>query len=165
MPGPLAGEARPNMARVDLLHGRQLQHLFYNVDAAVGKDAPNRKDDVMLVQYLLKNASTLGFPQVFKWNLLNYPIGGVWDRNWQGLLTAYIDAEAGIGNKMVSDGRVDPVVRGRIVGPVHHRQFVIVVLNLKYSIVRAIDYPRLAEVADCPADLRIPLKWQVLKNP
>jgi hypothetical protein len=119
----------------------------------------------MLVQYLLKNASTLGFPQVFKWNLLNYPIGGVWDRNWQGLLTAYIDAEAGIGNKMVSDGRVDPVVRGRIVGPVHHRQFVIVVLNLKYSIVRAIDYPRLAEVADCPADLRIPLKWQVLKNP
>ena len=78
------------MARVDLLHGRQLHHLFYNVDAAVGKDAPNRKDDVMLVQYLLQNASTLGFPQVFKWNQLNYPIGGVWDRNWQGLLTAYM---------------------------------------------------------------------------
>ena len=119
----------------------------------------------MLVQYLLKSATTLGFPQTFKWNLLNYPIGGVWDRNWQGLLSAYIDAEASIGNKMFSDGRVDPVVRGRITGPVHHLQYVIVVLNLKYSIVRATDYSRLAEVGDCPAELRIPLKWQVLKNP
>jgi hypothetical protein len=153
------------MARVDLLHGRGLQHLFYNVDAAVGKNAPNRKDDVMLVQYLLKNATTLGFPQVFKWNLLNYPIAGLWDKNWQGLLSAYIDAEAGIGNKMVADGRVDPALTGRITGPVHHRQYVIVVLNLKYSIVRSADYPRLAEVADCPAELRLPLKWQVLKNP
>lgn len=153
------------MARVDLLHGRQLRHLFYNVDAAVGKNAPNRKDDVLLVQYLLKNASTLGFPQVFKWNLLNYPIGGVWDANWQGLLGAYIDAEAGIGNKMVADGRVDPVVSGRVTGPVHHRQYVIVALNLRYSMVRGADYPRLAEVADCPAELRLPLKWQVLKNP
>jgi len=125
------------MARVDLLHGRGLQHLFYNVDAAVGKNAPNRKDDVMLVQYLLKNATTLGFPQVFKWNLLNYPIAGLWDKNWQGLLSAYIDAEAGIGNKMVADGRVDPALTGRITGPVHHRQYVIVVLNLKYSIAIA----------------------------
>ena len=52
LPGAPAAEARLNMARVDLLHGRQLHHLFYNVDAAVGKGAPNRKDDVMLVQYL-----------------------------------------------------------------------------------------------------------------
>lgn len=146
------------MAKADLLHGRLLYHLFYNLDAAVGTNAPNRKDDVMLVQYLLKSATTLGFPQIFKWNLLNYPLGGFWDRNWQGLLSAYIDAEAGIGNKMVADGRVAPVVQGRIARPVHHLQYVIVVLNLKYSIVRAADYPKLAEAGDCPAELRIPLK-------
>ena len=153
------------MARVDLLHGRQLHHLVYNIDAAVGKGAPNRRDDVLLVQYLLKNASTLGFPQVFNWSLLNYPLNGVWDRNWQGLLQAYIDADSGIGNKMVSDGRIDAVPDGRVSGPIHHRQYVIVVLNLKYSIVRSDDYPSMAGVADCPAELRIPLKWQVLKNP
>ena len=153
------------MPKVDLLHGRGLQHLFYNLDAAVGKNAPNRKEDVLLVQYLLKNAATLGFPQVFKWNLLNYPIAGAWDRNWQGLLNAYIDAEASAGNKLVADGRVDPVVGGHVRGPVHHRQYLIVVLNLRYSIVRSAEYPRLAEVGDCPAELRTQLKWQVLKNP
>ena len=31
------------MARVDLLHGRLLHHLFYNVDAAVRKNAPIKK--------------------------------------------------------------------------------------------------------------------------
>ena len=31
------------MARVDLLHGRQLHHLFYNLDAAVGKKGLNGK--------------------------------------------------------------------------------------------------------------------------
>jgi hypothetical protein len=32
----------------------QTQKRFYNVNMAVGKNAPNRKDDVMLVQYMLK---------------------------------------------------------------------------------------------------------------
>ena len=50
------------MAKVDLLHGR-LHHLFYNVDAAVGKNAPNRKEDVLLVQYLLKTPPLWAFPR------------------------------------------------------------------------------------------------------
>lgn len=56
-------------------------------DGRLGTNAPNRKDDVMLVQYLSKSATTLA------------------------------------------------------------------------------DYPRLAGAGDCPAELRIPLKWQALKNP
>jgi len=83
------------VARVDLLQTPAQFHLFYNVDAAVGKNAPNRKDDVLLVQYLLKNASTLGFPTVFQWNVLNYPLAGVWDRNWQALLEVYTETEIG----------------------------------------------------------------------
>jgi len=153
------------VARVDLLQTPAQFHLFYNVDAAVGKNAPNRKDDVLLVQYLLKNASTLGFPQVFQWNVLNYPLAGVWDRNWQSLLEVYTETEIGAGNKMVADGRVDRPAGGRVSGPVHHRQYTIVVLNLRYAIVRPSDYPRLAEVADCPGELRVPLKWKVLANP
>jgi hypothetical protein len=153
------------LARVDLLQTPALFHLFYNVDAAVGKNAPNRKDDVLLVQYLLKNASTLGFPKVFQWSVLNYPLAGVWDRNWQSLLEVYTDTEIGAGNKMVADGRVDPVSGGRVTGAVHHRQFTIVVLNLRYGILRPTDYPRLADVADCPGELRGPLKWKVLANP
>lgn len=43
------------MASVDAYIGNdQAQHKFYNVNMAVGKSAPNRKDDVMLVQYMLK---------------------------------------------------------------------------------------------------------------
>ncbi len=152
------------MARVDLLNTPTLFHLFYNVDAAVGKNAPNRRDDVLLVQYLLKSASTLGYPQVFNWNLLNYPLSGSWDRNWAGLLAAYTDSEVAARNKMVADDRVDPVKNGRLIGPVHHAQYTIVVLNLRYSIVRPADYPRLSEVADLPAELRPHLKWKVLSN-
>jgi len=117
------------------------------------------------VQYLLKNASTLAFPQVFKWDVLNYPLAGSWDRNWQALLEVYTDTEVNAGNKMVADGRVDQVLGGRVTGPVHHRQYALVVLNLRYSIARPLEYPRLAEAADCPPDLRIPLKWKVLANP
>jgi hypothetical protein len=151
------------MAKVDLLFGRHQNHLFYNVDAAVGKDCPNRKDDVVLVQYLLKNA-TKAFPAVFKWDLLNYPIAGVWDRNWHGLMGAYIEAERSAGNKLVSDGRVDPVVGGHVRGPVHHLQYLIVFLNLEYSVLRPTDYPRMADVGDCPSELRFLLKWKVLDN-
>jgi hypothetical protein len=115
------------------------------------------------VQYLLKNATKV-FPDVFKWDLLNYPIDGKWDQNWRSLLRVYLENEVRRGNRMVSNDRVDPVVGGHVSGPVHHLQYVIVTLNLNYSILRPADYPRMAEVADCPAELRPLLKWKVLDN-
>jgi hypothetical protein len=152
------------VAKVDLLFGRQQTHLFYNLDAAVGINCPNRKDDVVLVQYLLKNATKV-FPDVFTWDLLNYPIAGIWEKNWQSLLRVYLETERlRRQNMMVSNDRVDPVVGGHVRGPVHHLQYVIVALNLNYSILRPADYPRIAEVGDCPGELRLPLKWKVLDN-
>jgi hypothetical protein len=152
------------MAKVDILHSKRQHHVFYNVDQAVGKNCPNQRDDVLLVQYLLKNAVN-AFPAIFKWSLLNYPVDGRWDRNWIGLLRAYIDAHAAIGNKMVSDDRVDQVVGGQVTGPLHHMQLVIVVLNLQYGDLRPNDFPRIAQVGDCPGELQPLLKWEVLANP
>lgn len=54
----------------------------------------------------------------------------------------------------MEDRRVDPVVGGQAKGPVHHMQYTILYLNLGYLSVRPADFPRIAEVADCPADLR-----------
>ena len=42
------------MAFVDVGSSDDVQFRFYYVNMAVGKNAPNRKDDVMLVQYMLK---------------------------------------------------------------------------------------------------------------
>lgn len=42
------------MARVMLTRGGAGQRYFYNVDRAVGPGCPNQRDDVLLVQYLLK---------------------------------------------------------------------------------------------------------------
>ena len=42
------------MAFVFFFDVNGVQHKIYNVNMAVGKSAPNRKDDVMLVQYMLK---------------------------------------------------------------------------------------------------------------
>jgi hypothetical protein len=47
------------MAKVDVLHTPKDALLFYNLDAAVGKASANRKDDVLLVQYLLKTSANV----------------------------------------------------------------------------------------------------------
>jgi len=46
------------MAKVDLFQSTKTgAFLFYNLDASVGKGGANRRDDVLLVQYLLKTSS------------------------------------------------------------------------------------------------------------
>jgi len=42
------------MARVSMITVSVGSRLFYNVDAAVGAGCPNRRDDVLLVQYFLR---------------------------------------------------------------------------------------------------------------
>jgi hypothetical protein len=49
------------MAKLDVLHTpKDGSFLFYNLEAGVGKGGVNRKDDVLLVQYLLKTALMFG---------------------------------------------------------------------------------------------------------
>jgi hypothetical protein len=156
------------MARIDVVHGHTANWLFYNLDAAVGDNCPNLRYDVLLVQYLLKEGckaphfaaiqTGAGFTQDVM------QITGTWDQVWGGYLSNYLRTIARLGRPVVEDRRVDPVVAGHTRGSVHHMQYTIFYLNLGYLQLRPIDYPRLSEVGDCPAEVRSTLKVQFIRG-
>jgi len=98
------------MAFVFFFDVNGVQHKIYNVNMAVGKNAPNRKDDVMLVQYMLKRIyekpvyerAALSKPQsVMVVDGFLGPITIQWITRFQ------LDARDRFGFRVVIDGRVD----------------------------------------------------------
>jgi hypothetical protein len=86
------------------------QSKIYNVSMAVGRNAPNRKDDVMLVQYMLKRIyekpvykkGTFSKQQtVMVVDGLCGPITIQWITRFQ------LDCRNGFGHSIAVDGRVD----------------------------------------------------------
>jgi hypothetical protein len=69
---------------------------------------------------------------------------------------------ARLGTKTWQDSRIDPVPAKGGTTPVHNAQYKILTLNAIYASLRPADFPRIAEVADCPGELRAairPAKW------
>ena len=154
------------MARLDVVHARTGNFLFYNVDAAVGRGCSNQRQDVLLIQYLLKESNkTPGFADVqtgagFTQDAMQ--ISGTWDQYWGGYLSNFVLTLQRRGRPVVRDTRVDPVVAGHVEGPIHHMPYTILWLNRGYRDLRPADYERMSEVADCPADLRPAIKLQFI---
>jgi hypothetical protein len=152
------------MAHIDIVHDNGVERLFYNVDAAVGKGCPNRRADVLLVQYLLKEGCKApglaaieegaGFTQSVM------EITGVWDYIWDGYLANYLNVLKRRGKPIVNDRQVDPAVGGHVRFGARHMQYTILYLNGGYSTLRPADMSRISEVADCPPELRPLLKLQ-----
>jgi hypothetical protein len=141
----------PKMAKVDLHQSPTF--LFYNLDAAVGKGGANRKDDVLLVQYLLKTSANV--PGKFSAQVVGVTqVAGVWSEFDDSLLDMVQKAWSERGTATWQDRRIDPVPQQRSLTPRHHAQYKILTLNMIYQFLRPGDFPRIAEVADCPADLR-----------
>jgi hypothetical protein len=149
------------MANVDVVHTHDGNMLFYNVDAAVGKGCPNRRPDVLLVQYLLKECCKAPKLAYIRTSVLSdekyMKITGTWDQDWDTYLLNYQNELKHRGMSISKDGRVDPVA-GLPRGPIHHTQYTILYLNLGYGALRPGDLPRLADVGDCPGELRDLLK-------
>ncbi len=149
------------MARIDILRGNEENYLFYNVDAAVGKGCPNQRIDVLLVQYLLKeNIRLKSFGYLPNTIVGPLQIDGLWNETWTTLVFNYQNELKHRGKPVVHDGRVDPVAGGRVLGSIHHTIYTILWLNMGYYQVRPADFPKIAEVADCPAELRPKIKVQ-----
>jgi hypothetical protein len=143
------------MAKIDVLHTpKDGSFLFYNLDAGVGKGGVNSKDDVLLVQYLLKTSADV--PGKFQ-----ALVGGA-VKQLAGVWTDYDDMMLGMvqnhwrdkGTSTWQDRRVDPAPGNRTHGRVHHTQYKIITLNIIYQYVRPAVFPRIAEVTDCPGELR-----------
>ena len=158
------------MAKVDIIRiPKQGSFLFYNLDAAVGKGGKNRRDDVLLAQYLLQVAASKGLvvdwkvvsPSVRTGNSTMQPpdtsdpgFTGSWNEWDVARLKGVEVFSTKKGVPAVQDGRIDPVPAGRTEGPIHHMQYKIVTLNLMYATHRPNDFPRMALANDCPKELR-----------
>jgi hypothetical protein len=142
------------MAKVDLYRSlRDGSFLFYNLDAAVGKGGANRKDDVLLVQYLLRTSANV--PGKFAAGVGGVAqVAGVWSDYDDTLLGMVQNYWSDRGTATWQDRLVDPVPYQRSMSPIHHTQYKILTLNVIYRYVRPLDFPRMAESADCPAELR-----------
>jgi len=142
------------MAKVDLFRSpRDGSFLFYNLDAAVGKGGANRRDDVLLVQYLMRTSANV--PGKFGATVGGIDqVAGAWsdfDDQLLGIVQKYWSEH---GTATWQDRRVDPVPSQQSASPIHHTQYKIVTLNVIYKYVRPGDFPRMAEAADCPGELR-----------
>lgn len=163
----LKTEENSHVASVDIVRSTSGNFLFYNVDAAVGTHCPNQRLDVLLVQYLLKESSKApayaeievgaGFTQDAM------QISGTWDQYWRGYLDNFELTLQRRGRPVRRDGRIDPVVAGRVVGAIHHMPYMILWLNRSYLQLRPGDYSRMSEAGDCPPELRPALKAQFLQ--
>ena len=95
------------MAKVDLFQStRNGTFLFYNLDRSVGKGGVNRRDDVLLVQYLLKTSANV--PGKFSAGVGGPPpVAGVWGEVDDILLGMVQSFWAERGTATFQDRRVD----------------------------------------------------------
>src|SRR5262245_22639083 len=148
------------MARVSLVQtATQGPKNFYNVDAAVGPGAPNRRDDVLLVQYMLRE----NFKILNTFGRDPFPGGSVavdgaaGPQTFAAILHYQNTLKKG-GSSIATDGRVDPPVGDKTVGSTSNTQYTILFLNLGFKTARPQDWPRLSQAVDCPAEIRPQLR-------
>jgi hypothetical protein len=135
----------------------------------VGSGGANRRDDVLLAQYLLKVAASTGLVPQWKVSSAGVRSGsstmsspdtpdpgftGTWNEWDIARLKGVEQFSTKKGVAAVLDSRIDPVPPGRTQGPIHHMQYKIVTLNLMYAKLRPNDFPRMALANDCPKELR-----------
>ena len=146
------------MAKVDILFTRtEGTLLFYNVERAVGPGCVNNRNDVLLVQYLLREAFKTPF---FSRDPLA-GFAGLTGLADQMTLAAIMHFQRGLRKERAvlsaADGRIDPAGTDPI-SSISHTQYTIINLNLAYQTRRPNEYPIIAQAADCPAELRVALK-------
>ena len=136
------------MARVLLVQANPLVNLVYSVDQAVGEGCPNRRDDVLLVQFLLRTLR-----EDTEENGVKYPgfrppgqdpidIDGVFGPQTNKYIR-FFDAElnrqrAGQPEsaKVVTDGRIDPIASGGFYGSLSHKIYKMFLLNTYYAEIK-----------------------------
>ena len=136
------------MAHVRLTADRQTPFVL-NVDAAVGPNCSNRRDDVQLVQFFLSTilATRPNYPAV--------AIDGVCRSVTAQAIRDFQQLTRDRGRQCVVDGRVDRMVQS-VVGRVSGAQLTIVWLNIAFLSLagQRCDLCEVPYDARCPADLR-----------
>jgi hypothetical protein len=121
--------------------------VFYAIDHAVGAGCPNRRDDVLLVQFFLRALAPRGDPETHESFTPSgegiLAVDGIcgsrsitYIKHFQGMMNR---AAKDISMGTWQDGRVDPVPAGRQFGPLHGRAYTMIHLNTSYAAVFGTD--------------------------
>lgn len=103
--------------------------VFYNVVHAVGKNCPNLRDDVKLVQYLLKSIYDKYPPQYRPNGTMTVDgVCGAITLNW--ILKFQLDANESKPGKVNMDGRVDRARSKTLYGSIGNTAYTIGLLNI-----------------------------------
>jgi hypothetical protein len=128
---------------------------FYNVHAAVGPGAPNRRDDVLLVQYFLHvifhNTSAYN-PPMTPIDGPDLAVSGVCDSTTAKWIMEFQKQGVARKKNIATDGVVDRATKSWI-GTHSHTQYTITFLNFAYRTARPANYDFLPGAGDCPHDL------------
>ena len=115
--------------------------MVYTIDQAVGGGCPNKRDDVLLVQFFLKVVSE-GPERALFTPPGRGPINtdGIWGPGSQAYLNQFISVNStqNPGSPLKQDGRVDPVVGGKITGSLSGNVYTILALNTSFKNVRGV---------------------------
>ena len=149
------------MAFVDTLDRDDLKK-FYNVDFTVGENAPNRQDDVMLVQYILRRLyqnptfstgdNTLSTTAP-KGDMKVDGVCGPVTLNW--IFKYQLDMRQ-LGDPVFADKRVDRAANHDAFSKLN-RLYSIVLMNAQYRNRHREEYFNLPFQPDAPAPLRAAL--------
>ena len=144
------------MARVSLIQfNLGPSGIFYNVDTSVGPGRPNRRDDVLLVQYFMRE-SFKGVPS-FKKDPFPGGVLAVHGRAGPQTFAAirhFQKMAKKTGLTSAQDGRVDPPVGEKLRGSISQTQYTITSMNLGFKKARSRDWPNVSKASDCPGELR-----------
>lgn len=147
------------MPRVYLSSLKQVSDVLYVVDQGVGAGAPNRREDVLLVQLLLRGLTTPGGGEA-AYLPPGQPLIKV-DGACGAQTVAYIrfftaeNSRRFNGAPRTHDGRVDPVVPGQSVGSISGAIYTILALNITYATMRGRPtHNDLRNDPNFPADLK-----------
>jgi hypothetical protein len=133
---------------------------FYNVDAAVGPGRPNKIDDVMLVQFFIKEIHDFNAPMN---QLTTFPdeplsVDGNANQNLFDWILAFQELAKQMGGQVVKDGAVDSVPGFSMTRTqLTHSIYTIIIMNNFFLGQQPAIYPKLWEHPRIPQALSLAL--------
>ncbi len=129
---------------------------FYNVDSAVGPGCPNKRTDVMLVQYFLRRLYYNSVKQ-YKPDGPPVEVTGVCDDRTKAWILFFQKELTSTGNNVLVDGRVDPGKQGQL-SAISRTGYTIEGLNVQHAKRYRKDHDYLELSPNVPAELRSELQ-------
>lgn len=128
----------------------------YTVDQAVGSGCPNRREDVMLVQHLLRIAwKNVGTSTGFRPAGETEPLkaDGIYGTKTAKFIKHFQEEANRRGANVATDQRVDPVMSGTSSGSISHKFYTILAMNSARNARQTNNQDNIALDPEFPAEL------------